>query len=519
MSLIQMSAAAGILILGIVLFRSLFVHRLPKKVMILLWEIAILRLLLPFAIPLPLPEFLADARSMISTETSYAETSGKFYSIDTQILDGNWVEFEISEDAAAVLSGKAGRDWSTAVKMIYLLVTAVMLCGSLFLYIKDSRLFKEALPMSEQEKERLITLAAIEDKDLRRLRKVKFMRSDRTATPVTYGLIHPAIVFPKGLHLQEDAKARFYLRHELVHIRNYDNCKKLLAHLTLCIHWFNPLVWVMYLLFNRDMELMCDERVVRLSGERQDYALTLLSMAAGRNIGFRTGLGFGKNAVKERILAVMTFKKTTLTGTLAAILAVTAALTVFITNADDYDMSMTVFASSQEYADQKVNVAVEGTEMTTTVVEDVPLNLAEQEYAGDVIQMADITQSQSGAEYTISISTATAAAVEDDLMEERAEVSDTTRSLVEELVDELGVYGLSVQFTENDYQLYYDGEPICFFADNKAKVGFSGRVFAQSSDGTYGDTGVITKRNDDGEIIGLIQLSEKESKIYSELWW
>ena len=70
MNLIQMSVAAGVLILGIVLFRSLFIHRLPKKVMILLWEIAILRLLMPFSIPLPLPEPLTELRSLIVSETS-----------------------------------------------------------------------------------------------------------------------------------------------------------------------------------------------------------------------------------------------------------------------------------------------------------------------------------------------------------------------------------------------------------------------------------------------------------------
>ena len=506
MSLIQMSAAAGILIVGIVLFRSLFVHRLPKKVMILLWEIAILRLLIPFAIPLPLPDFLADARSLIITEEEYA--------IKVESFDEHWTELEISECETAYSGQAQGLDWNAVARMIYLFGTAVMLSGSLFLYIRDSQLFKEGLPMSDREKEKLIDLAAMGDKDLKSLSEIRFKTSDRTATPVTYGWIHPAIVFPKGLHLKEDGEVRFCLQHELVHIRNYDNFKKLLAHLALCIHWFNPLVWVMYLLFNRDMELLCDETVVRRSGgERQDYALTLLSMAACRNMGFRTGLGFGKNAVKERIVAVMTFKKTTLIGVLAAILAITAALTVFITDSSDkYGMSTGVFVLSEDNLAQ-IDMPVEGTAMTVNVVEDVSPNLAEYEYTADVVQVTNAVEGQAYTEYAVT------ALEESAQVQESGGMTDSVRRTVEELVDELGVYGLSAEFTENDYQLYYNGEPIYFFADNKAKVGFSGRVFAQSADGAYGDTGVITERNDDGEIIGLMQLSMRESKIYSNLWW
>ncbi|MDE6185055.1 MAG: M56 family metallopeptidase, partial [Lachnospiraceae bacterium] len=343
MSLIQMSAAAGILILGIVLFRSLLVHRLPKKVMILLWEIAILRLLLPLAVPIPLdiPEPWADARSLVAND--------KAYHVTITTYDGHFGEMKTQEIANISFDETEGMDASTVCGIVYLLGTAVMLLGSVFLYVRDSRLFKEGLPMPEQEKERLIALAAKEEKDKQQLREIRFQTSDRTATPVTYGVIRPAIVFPKGFSLREDEEISFCLRHEWVHIKHHDNLKKLIAHLALCVHWFNPFVWVMYLLFNRDMELLCDETVVRHSGgERREYAMTLLSMASCRGLGFGTGLGFGKNAVKERIVAVMTFKKTTLLGVLAAVFAISMALTVFfVTNSEAYAMRLGSFDVSE----------------------------------------------------------------------------------------------------------------------------------------------------------------------------
>lgn len=372
MSLLQMSGAAGTLILGIVLFRFLFMYRVPKKVMILLWEIAVWRLLLPFAIPLPLPEFLADAKNL-----AFAQT----YNVTVESFDENEAGLEETGDTVAVIVEKKEPDLSAAARMVYLFGAAFMLSGSLFLYIRDSRLFKEGLPMPEQERKKLISLAAIGDKDLKFLQKIRFQISDRTATPVTYGWIHPAVIFPKGLSLEEEKAVRFCLQHELVHIRNSDNLKKLLMHLALCIHWFNPLVWVMYLLFNRDLELMCDETVVRRSGEpKQEYALALLSMAACRSRGFRTVLGFGKNAVKERIVAVMTFHKTSLAGILAAMIAVPAALTAFVSVREGaYDVITAVYISSESSYDQ-TSSGWEGTEMAAAVTEDVSGSMEGWEY-------------------------------------------------------------------------------------------------------------------------------------------
>lgn len=104
-------------------------------------------------------------------------------------------------------------------------------------------------------------------------------------------------------------------------------------------------------------------------------------------------------------------------------------------------------------------------------------------------------------------------------MEESAYLTDSTRQFIERLVDEFGIYGLSAEISDNDYQLYYEGEPIYFLADNEAEIGFRGRVASQPADGTYGDTGVVTDRNEEGEIVDLIHLSPKESRAYSELWW
>ncbi len=506
MNLIQMSGAAGVLILGIVLFRSLFIHRLPKKVMILLWEIAILRLLIPFSVSLPIPEPLNEIRNFIVSEESQ-EAKTEIYDISAVAA-----EETITQDNQATLyiKEKLWIDWSGAAVVIYLLVTFILLAGSLFLYTRDSRLFREGLPMPEGERENLLRMAGIREKDLNYLKKIRFQISDRTATPVTYGLLRPAVVFPKGLYLKEEKEVSFCLQHELIHIQNHDNIKKLAAHLALCIHWFNPLAWVMYVLFNRDMELLCDETVVRRSGERrQEYALTLLSLAECRNIGFQTGLGFGKNAVKERIVAVMTLKKTTFASILAAVIALTSALTVFITNAADHTRDETETAAAGEY------VVQDTPEWVSVTWEETPAG-AETAYT-----TVAYTMDEKRSDSIVQAQEAVSAEFAEDAVYETTELDGGMEETIYGLIGEFEVYGLSGEVNGDDYQLYYKGEPVYFFADNQNQSGdgFRGRVFAKAAGTENGNTGVITKYDDNGVIIGLVQLSEKDSKVYSHSYW
>ncbi len=526
MNLIQMSAVAGILILGIVLFRSLFLHRLPKKVMILLWEIAILRLLIPVSLPvsLPLPEPLKDIRSFIVSEMSQGATTEMY---DISVTTGDET---ITQDnsAALYISEKPEVDLGKAAGVIYLVVTTVLLAGSFFLYTRDSRLFREGLPMPEQERTRLVAMAGIREKDLKGLERVRFQISDRTATPVTYGLLRPAVVFPKGQYLKEGKEVRFCLQHELIHIKNRDNLKKLAAHLALCIHWFNPLVWVLYVLFNRDMELLCDETVVQRSGGcRQEYALTLLSLAECRNLGFQTGLGFGKNAVKERIVAVMTMKKTTFIGTLAAVIALTSALTVFVTDtvSDSQGEIETSAAGTYVVSDtpEWVSVTWKGTSGEAT---EQSSSLETQEYSSNALQSEGVVYATtvSTVEFSDSMvqeQESVSAGVVEDTVYEGTGLDEGMEETIYKLIGEFEVYGLSGEVEGDDYQLYYNGEPVYFFADNQNRNGggFSGRVFAKEASVANGNTGVITKYNDDGVIIGLVQLSEKDSKVYAHSYW
>lgn len=166
-------------------------------------------------------------------------------------------------------------------------------------------------------------------------RKVQIRKSDKIAASLTYGLFRPVVLLPKTADLTDETKLRHILTHEYVHIRRYDILLKWLFAAALCVHWFNPFVWVMYVLANRDIELSCDEAVVRLLGEgmKSAYARTLIGLEEEKRNWTPLVNKFSRYAIEERINAIMKRKKTSLAGILLAMALVIGTTAAFATNA------------------------------------------------------------------------------------------------------------------------------------------------------------------------------------------
>ncbi|MGE4485730.1 MAG: M56 family metallopeptidase [Oscillospiraceae bacterium] len=132
--------------------------------------------------------------------------------------------------------------------------------------------------------------------------------ADNLKTPFVLGFFKPRIYIPAGLTAEEES---YIIRHEQTHIRRFDHIIKPFAFLVLSIHWFNPLVWVAFVLMSTDMELSCDERVIKEMGSevKKAYSSSLLSLAAGKRIINGSPLAFGEGNVKGRIKNVLNFKK------------------------------------------------------------------------------------------------------------------------------------------------------------------------------------------------------------------
>ena len=316
MSLFQMSVAGGVLILFIVLIRALAIHRLPKTTFLALWMIAALRLLLPFSIPLTFNIHIGlDVFSDVVQELP----SGNIAST----LPG---DSPPSYDIGTAVPSPATEHISTF-EILWLVGVLLLAIYFSISYFRSMRKFRMSIPDNTPYIQNWLTAHQIS-------RPLAVRSSDLISSPLTYGILHPVILLPKKLDRNDQVALKYVLTHEYVHIRRFDAITKILFAAVLCIHWFNPLVWVMYVLANRDMELSCDAWVIRMLGEknRSSYALMLIKMEERRNGMSALCSHFGKNAISERIEAIMKFKKTSILACAFALVLVVGATTAFATS-------------------------------------------------------------------------------------------------------------------------------------------------------------------------------------------
>lgn len=313
MSLFQMSLGGGVLILFIVVVRALAIHRLPKTTFLALWMIAALRLLLPFSIPLTFNIHIGlDVFSDVVQELP----SGNIAST----LPG---DSPPSYDIGTAVPSPATEHISTF-EILWLVGVLLLAIYFSISYFRSMRKFRMSIPDNTPYIQNWLTAHQIS-------RPLAVRSSDLISSPLTYGILHPVILLPKKLDRNDQVALKYVLTHEYVHIRRFDAITKILFAAVLCIHWFNPFVWVMYVLANRDMELSCDAWVIRMMGakNRSSYALMLIKMEERRNGMSALCSHFGKNAITERIEAIMKFKKATAVASALALVLVVGATTAF----------------------------------------------------------------------------------------------------------------------------------------------------------------------------------------------
>ncbi|WP_300712718.1 M56 family metallopeptidase [uncultured Acetatifactor sp.] len=311
MSLVQMSFAGGVMILAVIVIRALAINLLPKKTFGVLWGMAVVRLMVPFSVP-----------SALSVYT---------------LLGGNASAMDIAktpQNVPMLTIGTAGQPGSAsdAVSVWTVIWAAgVLVCAVFFVtaYWKCRQEFQASLPVEND------FIGNWLDAHPQR-RKISVRQSGRFSAPLTYGLFRPVILMPTSTKWEDTESLQYVLAHEYVHIRRFDSIMKFMLIAALCAHWFNPLAWAMYILANRDIELSCDEAVVRLFGEntKAAYARTLISMEETRNGLTPLCNHFGKNAIEERITAIMKIRKITIFSFVLAGFIVIGTATAFATSAN-----------------------------------------------------------------------------------------------------------------------------------------------------------------------------------------
>lgn len=384
MSLVQMSLSAALMIVAIIILRALTIERFPKKTFLVLWWIALLRLLIPFSIPsvmsiyswispdvpkavhqevqeitesqstsepvLKIPSEILqnaspqeDAVSVVpeQTRSEVVENSTQFEMTPIPDTDIEYVEVKPSKSFSEIFFDMLPAIWGVGIGVIAAFFGIN--------YWKGIREFRMSLPVENE-----FVNEWLSSHQLRR--NITIRQYDCIHTPLTYGIFRPVILLPKESLEQSPSTLNFILTHEWVHIRRFDCVTKILLTAALCIHWMNPLVWVMYLLFNRDIELSCDETVLHLLGRnrRSDYALALINMEEQKG-GFASfASGFGRNAIEERIRAIMKMKKASLITILAAVVVVACVSILFATSAKNNPIDTELPSSESETVSDKI---------------------------------------------------------------------------------------------------------------------------------------------------------------------
>ena len=316
MSLLEMSRTGGILILAIIVFRALTLNHLPKKTFLLLWWIALARLLLPFSLPSPY--------SIYSLFPSWAAWRTPDFSAEGSTLP--WLDPHTASQTFLVEYPVSPLSfWGT------LWLVGALLCGLFFAitYWHCCHRYRQAAPIQNT-----FIRSWLERHPLRRPLSIR--SSTDISTPLTYGILHPVILLPQSIDWSQQHTLDYVLTHEYLHIRRWDALTKLLLTTALCVHWFNPMVWVMLALAGRDIELSCDESVVRQFGptSRAAYAKALISMEEARCRPAPFCSGFSKNAMEERIVAIMKTKKTTVFALALSVFLVAGLVLVFATSSN-----------------------------------------------------------------------------------------------------------------------------------------------------------------------------------------
>lgn len=293
-TVLNMSITASIAILVILLAR-IVLKRTPKIFSYALWAVVLFRLLCPVSLTsgfslmglVPAPTTETGRIEYVSLNEPTTERPAITVDIPASALNqttDNRVEPSIDEVVAA-----DSIDFPvTIVSIVWICGVAAMLVFHLLQLIRLRRKLIGSIPLEDN-----IYLA------------------DYIPTPFVMGLIHPKIYLPSEMPETEQS---YIIQHEKHHIRRCDHIIKPLAFVAVCIHWFNPLVWLAFALSSKDMEMSCDEAVMKQMDRdiRADYSSSLLQFSTGKRVIGGTPLAFGEGDTKERIENIMRYKKPTM---------------------------------------------------------------------------------------------------------------------------------------------------------------------------------------------------------------
>lgn len=306
LTVLNMSLTASFAALAVLLLR-LPLRRVPKIFSYSLWSVVLFRLLCPVSLRSMLSFFPRAAATAPAVQTAVPAAQGDAVQSAVSPLGGMTFVNPASDTVTAAANASAFAVPADIRSLVLQIASWVWLLGiyALLLYGVFSCL---------KLRHRLFGATRVSG---------NVLETDGIPTAFVFGFLRPKIYLPVGLSKEE---ANYILAHERTHIRRRDHLIKPLAFLALCLHWFNPLIWFCYFQMLRDMEMSCDESVLRHSAAdiRKPYASSLLSFSARRS-GLNMALMFGESHTKSRVKHVLIYQKPAFWAVIAAVVVVAAA--------------------------------------------------------------------------------------------------------------------------------------------------------------------------------------------------
>lgn len=310
-SILSTSISAGFMVLAIAAVRALF-RKMPKSFRCFLWMLVGIRLVLPFSIEsafglLPrveISEKTASGGRLYENTKAGAETG---YPVDAEkkALARTGLP-DVKNSAGSLLDTHSGRMLMKTGAVCWG-IGALLFLGYFFLsWHKITRMLKTAVPGESMG--------------------IKIYRSDTITMPFLFGIVRPRIYIP--MHMEEESLP-YIIKHECAHRKRKDYLTKPAAFILLCIHWFNPCIWLAYKLMCRDIELACDELVIRdfTAREKKAYSTALLNCSVSQKKITACQAFFGETGIKERVKNVFNYKKP---ARLAAAMSVMVCVVIFL---------------------------------------------------------------------------------------------------------------------------------------------------------------------------------------------
>lgn len=307
LKLLNMSLAASWLIAAVIILR-LIARKTPRWIICLLWGLVAIRLVCPFSIESPFGLVSSDE---VITKNILSESHHKLnITTGVKTLDAVVNEYlgdiyhegtSVVYDYGNILMSKLSVIWICGVfgLLLYVIIMNLRLRG----HLKEAVLLKE-----------------------------KIYLCDYVRSPFIFGFFSPYIYLPSGI---DESDIEYVIAHEKAHLQRKDHIWKMTAFLILAIYWFNPLSWAAFILFCRDIELACDEKVIKnmSAAEKKEYSESLLSCSFKKRIAIVYPLAFGEVGVKRRVKSILSYKKPTFAVLFLSFLGFIVIGICFLTNA------------------------------------------------------------------------------------------------------------------------------------------------------------------------------------------